>query len=704
MQSRAERTTRVRKLALTIGSSRCILHPDSTVSAGWDMLIAMMVAPMLVTIPLSMGFRDVNDRLFFANLVMEGFFVADIAKNFFTGRHTASGTIVMSHGRIAKHYLKSWFLPDLLSAIPVDSILVWSNIEADANADNFALYNKSLKLMRLLRMAKLLRLMRFTQMRLISRLVRTITYLRRFMEDTMNVHIPQPMIYMLMLLCVLLLAAHWLGCVNFMLVRLWNFPTSSWVTQAGLADQHNVTEARQYSYALYKALYQMVDGENILRSGYQMSCDSLDDSSEGQYCQVETWVTLCSLWIGNIFYALIIGVFSSVVSRQDQSRRAFENKVSQVNAYMRVRSLPADLRFNIREYYQIRFSHGRMFDEDEILKDLSPGLRDQVLQWNVKHLVEVVPFLSHCDALFISRVSLVLRPEVELEGKVIFEERSAGSKMYFISSGLVEILCHSGGLTHHDRSVSKYSSFDFLQSGAGHRRRGAVAHDLQSGAGHRRRGAVAHDHSNPPHERQGQGSAQGSQQVLPTLPFGAPVDGLGVVATVISDGCYFGEIALLFKKSDGSAYYRRTASARVSNSHGTCIMYSLERADIMPLLQEYPTVREGLTVVAQGRLARMQLLRSQWGGGGMVVGTDREDIKTELFCEEPIDEVEKLDADASMMGNSRRRRESIVSASSSRSAGASIWGKVQGARRGLLASLPSWREKGRPSGERQAQT
>ena len=38
---------------------------------------------------------------------MEGLFVADIAKNSFTGRHTASGAIVMSYGRIAEHYLKS---------------------------------------------------------------------------------------------------------------------------------------------------------------------------------------------------------------------------------------------------------------------------------------------------------------------------------------------------------------------------------------------------------------------------------------------------------------------------------------------------------------------------------------------------------------------------------------------------------------------
>ena len=65
--------------------------------------------------------------------------------------------------------------------------------------------------------------------------------------------------------------------------------------------------------------------------------------------------------------------------------------LAQVNEYMRARSIPSDLRFNIREYYQIRFSHGRMFDEDEILKDLSPGRAVFLLFFRVSERARGLP-------------------------------------------------------------------------------------------------------------------------------------------------------------------------------------------------------------------------------------------------------------------------------------------------------------------------
>ena len=62
-----------------------------------------------------------------------------------------------------------------------------------------------------------------------------------------------------------------------------------------------------------------------------------------------------------------------------QARKLYETKVRSVDEFMRSKQLPVDLRYSVRDYYQIRFAAGKMFDEHEIMSDLSPSLREQVL-------------------------------------------------------------------------------------------------------------------------------------------------------------------------------------------------------------------------------------------------------------------------------------------------------------------------------------
>jgi len=62
----------------------------------------------------------------------------------------------------------------------------------------------------------------------------------------------------------------------------------------------------------------------------------------------------------------------------------------QVKEYMQYRRLPKALRLRIHDYYENRYQ-GKMFDEASILDELSSNLREEVINYNCRHLVAAVP-------------------------------------------------------------------------------------------------------------------------------------------------------------------------------------------------------------------------------------------------------------------------------------------------------------------------
>ena len=81
-----------------------------------------------------------------------------------------------------------------------------------------------------------------------------------------------------------------------------------------------------------------------------------------------------------------------------------------------------------------------MFDEDNILKELSERLRLDIINYNCRSLVSSVPFFANADQNFVSDVVTKLHFEVFQPGDVIIREGTIGNKMYFIQEGIVDVI------------------------------------------------------------------------------------------------------------------------------------------------------------------------------------------------------------------------------------------------------------------------
>ena len=104
-----------------------------------------------------------------------------------------------------------------------------------------------------------------------------------------------------------------------------------------------------------------------------VSCDALSD-----WCTIEYWVTLGCLYLGAIFYSLLISSISSILQTANQASRQFDEHLLKVDDYMRSKKLPAAMREKVKDYFYLQFSNGKLHKEEEILDFLSPVLRREI--------------------------------------------------------------------------------------------------------------------------------------------------------------------------------------------------------------------------------------------------------------------------------------------------------------------------------------
>ncbi|XP_070691331.1 potassium/sodium hyperpolarization-activated cyclic nucleotide-gated channel 2 [Pempheris klunzingeri] len=389
-----------------------IIHPYSDFRFYWDLLMLMLMMGNLIILPVGITFfRDENTPSWIIfNVVSDTLFMVDLVLNFRTGIIKEDSTEILLDPRaIRQKYLKTWFLVDFVSSIPVDYIFLMvdsldSEVYRTARALRIVRFTKILSLLRLLRLSRLIR------------------YIHQWEEIFhMTYDLASAMVRIVNLIGMMLLLCHWDGCLQFLVPMLQDFPPDCWVSKNLMV---NDTWGVQYSYALFKAM------SHMLCIGYGAQ------APEGM---TDVWLTMLSMIVGATCYAMFIGHATALIQSLDSSRRQYQEKYKQVEQYMSFHKLPADVRQKIHEYYEHRFQ-GKMFDEENILGELSEPLKEEIVSFNCRSLVANMPLFANADPNFVTAVLTKLRFEVFQPSDFIIREGTVGRKMYFIQHGRVSVL------------------------------------------------------------------------------------------------------------------------------------------------------------------------------------------------------------------------------------------------------------------------
>ncbi|RLO00999.1 hypothetical protein DYB28_015961, partial [Aphanomyces astaci] len=125
-----------------------MIHPNSNFRKVWDTIIAVMVLYVCYLTPLYLAFDFLDwEPLYPVEATMNVCFVIDMVLSFRTGIF-ASGEVRMDAKFVAKHYLQSWLLIDLLSNVPFDKVFSDSSMNKQNSTVKFVKLEKLPKLLR----------------------------------------------------------------------------------------------------------------------------------------------------------------------------------------------------------------------------------------------------------------------------------------------------------------------------------------------------------------------------------------------------------------------------------------------------------------------------------------------------------------------------------------------------------------------------
>ena len=136
----------------------CVIDPDSAFSAHWDMLQVIFLFYVTIFVPLRSCFMfdaEIYSAMWVVDTIVDLYFILDLFLNCITA-FDDFGIRETRHKQIILHYLKTWFVFDLLACLPVQYIAMAIENQDTDKGSNLNI----VKAIRLIRLSKMLRLTR----------------------------------------------------------------------------------------------------------------------------------------------------------------------------------------------------------------------------------------------------------------------------------------------------------------------------------------------------------------------------------------------------------------------------------------------------------------------------------------------------------------------------------------------------------------
>eukprot|EP01006_Ploeotia_vitrea_P052046 TRINITY_DN67634_c1_g1_i1.p1 TRINITY_DN67634_c1_g1~~TRINITY_DN67634_c1_g1_i1.p1 ORF type:complete len:596 (-),score=10.26 TRINITY_DN67634_c1_g1_i1:241-2028(-) len=369
----------------------------------WIILNFVVILYSMVALPYRLCFdRGGGPGFLVIDILGDLVLIIEVTRTFFTP-FNRDGFIVRDRWAIAVRYLKSHFVFDLITILPLDLLVLAVP----------SLRRPGFLVPPYLRLNKLLR---------VNKLSRYFVHFEKTLIWSPNV------IRLIKYTCIVMLLAHWTASAYFLVARVQEkthpVEVMNWTFNPGLAD---ASAGYQYVLALYWALTMM--------TGY---------GTVGPVTDLQVIFSLSTVVMGVAFYVLIIGSVGQLVTNLDGNRAIFRSRMDAMMDYMRFRNFPESLNRRVLDYYEYLWNCRRGLDEAAILMELPNSLREEVALYLNKDIVKKVPLFKDCAPRFINAIAVSLQPFIALPETYVIRKGEVGREMFFISSGEVNVVSEDG--------------------------------------------------------------------------------------------------------------------------------------------------------------------------------------------------------------------------------------------------------------------
>ncbi|KAL0908102.1 hypothetical protein M5K25_022573 [Dendrobium thyrsiflorum] len=459
-------------------SRKIILDPQGAFLQRWNKvfvlscLIAVSVDPLFFYIPIvnrDGKCLELDRRLEIIASVLRSFtdvfYLLHIFFQFRTGyiapssRVFGRGVLVDDSSAIAKRYLSSYFLIDVLAVLPLPQVFVL--IMIPKLKESTPLDAKNI-------------LMIIVVFQYLPRLARIIPL---YIEVTRSAGIITETAWAgaAFNLLLYMLASHVLGAFWYLLSieredACWkhacsinNCNTSSWYCGAGKGQDNNFIfnlcpiqnpNSSTFDFGIYlKALQNIVQSRNFVQKFVYCFWWGLQTlSSLGQSMPTSTfvWEILFAVFVsisGLVLFSLLIGNMQTYL--QSTTARVEEMRVKRRDSeqWMAHRLLPESLRERIRRHEQYNWQETRGADEENLIRNLPKDLRRDIKRHLCLALVRRVPIFEKMDDQLMDAMCDRLKPALYTKESCIIREGDPVDEMFFIMRGKLLSVTTNGGRT-----------------------------------------------------------------------------------------------------------------------------------------------------------------------------------------------------------------------------------------------------------------
>ncbi|KAK6943830.1 Ion transport domain [Dillenia turbinata] len=464
-----------------VSTENKIFDPRGSIVNGWNKIFLVACLVSLFLDPLFFFLPGVSEELCVeVNLsleialtlvrsVVDAFYMTQIFMRFRTAfvapssRVFGRGELIIDSSKVSARYLKRDFWLDLLAALPVPQILVWTtipNLRDPTSSAKFALCF-------IIILQYLLRLcLTFS---LSSQIIETAGVVTEtawagaaynLMLSMLASHVFGSCWYLLAIereeecwknACNLRnmdCDTTYFGCSSASNPRRISWFESSNITSLcdpssdffqfgiyGDALTFGITSSHffnKYFYCLWWGLRNLSSlGQNLVTSIYI-----------GENC----FAILIAI-LGLVFFTLLIGNMQTFLQSTTARIEEWRIKRYDTEQWMRHRQLPRDLRQKVRRYDQYKWHATRGVNEASILNGLPKDLRRDIKRHLCLDLVRGVPLFDQMDDMMLDAICERLRPSLCTQDTCLVREGDPVSEMVFIIRGHLESYTTHGGRT-----------------------------------------------------------------------------------------------------------------------------------------------------------------------------------------------------------------------------------------------------------------
>ncbi|KAH8061934.1 cyclic nucleotide-gated ion channel [Aureococcus anophagefferens] len=114
--------------------------------------------------------------------------------------------------------------------------------------------------------------------------------------------------------------------------------------------------------------------------------------------RAEMAVTVVVQFAGTCILGYVMGDVASMLTKEEASSRMIKDRIESINAYMKHRGLPPELKAQIRSHFSYSWQKTSVWDEREILLELPAFMRNEVVLYCNASVLDCVPSVRAMDA------------------------------------------------------------------------------------------------------------------------------------------------------------------------------------------------------------------------------------------------------------------------------------------------------------------